>query len=96
VLFDNTPAPLVYGSDTQIRAVVPYEVDGSTITQLRVSNQGVMSDPAQLNVTSSTPAIFTVAASGKGGGAVLNQDNTLNTRGGAVPSELAKRPARMA
>lgn len=78
VLFGDTPAPLIYVSDQQVSAIVPYSVPGAT-TQLRVSNQGVLSDPLPVNVAAASPAIFTSNASGRGQGAVLNQDNSINS-----------------
>ncbi len=79
VLFDNTPAPLLYVSATQINAIVPYEVAGRTSTTLKVSYSGGMSVGTGLQVAASAPGIFTLNQTGAGQGAVLNQDNTINT-----------------
>ena len=38
VLFDGTPAPLLYASSGQLAAVVPYSVDGKLGTQVQVTN----------------------------------------------------------
>jgi uncharacterized protein (TIGR03437 family) len=84
VYFDESPAPLLYVSDRQISAQVPYSVAGRPTTQLIVSNQGVESSPVTLAVTPASPAIFTLDASGKGQGAVLNQDGSVNAAGNAA------------
>lgn len=79
VLFDGTPAPLLYAAPNQINAVVPYKVDGKTTTQLQVESQGQVIAGLALSVATAVPAIFTLGASGVGPGAILNQDSSLNT-----------------
>ena len=79
VLFDDAPAPLLYVSATQVNAIVPYAVAGKQTTELKIVNQSVMSNPVTLQVASASPAIFTIDASGQGQGAILNQDNSVNS-----------------
>jgi uncharacterized protein (TIGR03437 family) len=79
VFFDGVPAPLIYTSAGQVSAVVPYSVSDKASTQIQVSYQGLNTAPATMPVTSTKPGIFTVDASGRGPGAILNQDQTLNT-----------------
>jgi uncharacterized protein (TIGR03437 family) len=79
VLFDNTPAPLLYVSATQINAIAPYEIAGRTSTVLKVSYSGGTSTGTTLQVAASAPGIFTLNQTGSGQAAVLNQDNTINT-----------------
>src|SRR3954447_3619515 len=79
VWFDSTPAPLVFVSDTQASAVVPYGVAGSSSTQVVVEVAGVKSDAVRLPVADSSPAIFTVDHTGAGPAAALNQDYSLNS-----------------
>ena len=79
VLFDGTPAPLIYVSATQINAIVPYEVAGSSTASAQVSYQGTTTNSVSLNVAATAPALFTADGSGSHGGAILNQDNTLNS-----------------
>ena len=79
VLFDGVPAPLVYTSAKQVAAVVPYSVGSQATTQLQVSYQGAMSPATTLAVAGSAPAIFTADASGKGQGAIQNQDTSYNS-----------------
>jgi uncharacterized protein (TIGR03437 family) len=78
VLFGTTAAPLLYVSATQINAIVPYEVVG-TSTTLKVSYSGATSSGTALQVAGSAPGIFTLNQSGSGPGAILNQDSSINT-----------------
>jgi uncharacterized protein (TIGR03437 family) len=78
VLFDGTAAPLVYTSQTQLSAVVPYAVDGHSQTSVQVEYQGVLSAPLVLDVAKVAPGIFTMNKSGSGQGAILNQDGSVN------------------
>ena len=79
VLFDGRPAPLIYVSSGQIAAIVPYNVAGRTITQVQVNSGGRLTTPAAFAVTTASPAFFTFASSGRGPGALLNQDGSLNS-----------------
>jgi uncharacterized protein (TIGR03437 family) len=84
VLFDGVPSPMVYSRNTQVNAVVPFAVAGKSITQMQVSYNGATSDAMSIPVQDTTPAIYTQDGSGRGPGAVLNQDFMLNTS--AVPA----------
>src|SRR5665213_337878 len=79
VLFDGTPAPLLYSSAGQVAAIVPYAVDGKSGTQVTVKNGSSVSDPVALPVASAAPGIFSVDLSGAGQGAILNQDLSVNS-----------------
>ena len=76
VSINGTAAPMIYASATQVAAVVPYEITGST-AQVTVQYHGAASSPASLAIAPSDPALFTVG-SGTGQAAVLNQDGSLN------------------
>jgi uncharacterized protein (TIGR03437 family) len=86
VLFDGTPAPLLYAGRNQINAIVPYRLAGQAVTQMQVSSGGSVITGFTLSVASSSPAIFTEDASGAGQGVILNEDLTVNS-----PSNPAKR-----
>jgi uncharacterized protein (TIGR03437 family) len=79
VLFNGVAAPLVYMSPTQINAVVPYEVEGSSIATVQLEMAGIQSPAWSIRVVPSNPGLFTQTGSGRGSGAILNQDNSLNT-----------------
>jgi uncharacterized protein (TIGR03437 family) len=78
VLFDESPAPMLYAGPSQINAVVPFAVNG-TSTQLRIIRDGQTLSSLELPVVLAAPAIFTVDASGVGPGAILNQNLTINS-----------------
>lgn len=79
VLFGNVPATLLYVSANQVNAVAPVEVTGSTPVQ--VTYGGAASNILTIPVDATTPGILTLDASGFGGGAILNQDLSVNTPG---------------
>ena len=86
ILFNGVPAPLVYVSDKQSGAIVPYSLAGQTSVDVQVEYKGVRSDPVTVPVLASRPGIFSVDASGQGQGAILNEDNSVNS-----PSNPARR-----
>ncbi len=83
VLFDGIAAKVIYVTPAQLSATVPYAISNST-TSLVIQSQGQRSAPVVIPVVPATPAIFTTDASGKGQGAILNQDSSIN--GAANPA----------
>lgn len=79
VLFDSVAAPLIYVSATQIAAMVPYSVTGSSSVQVQIVYQGVTSQPFPKAVSLSAPGIFSADAAGTGQGAITNSDGALNS-----------------
>ena len=79
VLFDGTPAPLLYASLNQINLVVPFEVYGKKTARLEIIDQGQTIATLPLPVGPAAPAIFTQDTTGFGPGAILNQDSSLNS-----------------
>jgi uncharacterized protein (TIGR03437 family) len=79
VLFDGVAAPMIYASDSQVSAVVPYSLTNAARTQLALEVQGVRSTAAGVDVSATSPAIFTAPSRGTGQGAVLNQDSSVNS-----------------
>jgi uncharacterized protein (TIGR03437 family) len=84
VLFDGVPAGVTYVSAGQINAVAPYGLAAGNTTQVQVAYQGALSNAVAVPVQAAHPGLFTVDASGLGGGAILNQDSSLN--GGLNPA----------
>ena len=87
VLFDGTPAPLVYAVAGQVSAIVPFDVAGKqqTAVQYQYNADGewfagpsVASNTVTMPVAAAVPAIFALNASGSGPGAILNQDYSVN------------------
>jgi uncharacterized protein (TIGR03437 family) len=79
VLFNGTPAPLIFVSAGQINAIVPYEAASSGTVTMQVSYQGNPTNTVTLNVAATAPGLFTADGSGSNGGAILNQDASPNT-----------------
>lgn len=87
VFFDNTAAPVIYSSSTQVSVIVPYEVARNVSTALKVEYQGIASLTQTVRVIDSSPGIFVVNASGQG--AILNQDGSPNSvRNGAAAGSV--------
>lgn len=84
VLFDGIASPMIYAVAGQISAVVPFSLQGRSATQVQVEFGGTRSASVALPVVNAVPAIFSAGASGKGQGAILNQDQTVN--GAANPA----------
>ena len=78
VLFDGQPSPMIYTTEKQISAIVPYELQGKTTAKLKVEYQGAQSDEVDVAVAPTAPAIFTQNSSGTGPAAVLNENSSLN------------------
>jgi len=85
VFFDNFAAPMVYASNGQVSAIVPYELTSGSVTLVKVVYQGVSSNVMPVRVIDSVPAIFVADSSGQG--AILNSiDNTPNSvQNGVLP-----------
>lgn len=85
VLFNGTPAPLIYVSATQINAVVPYEIQGLLNPYVQISYQSQLSNTFALTGAASNPAIFTSNGSGGGPAAALNQNGSYNSPSNPAP-----------
>lgn len=79
VLFDETPAPLLAVSINQVNVVAPYEIAGKSDTMIRLQYNGYTSFPFPVQVIPTSPGVFTTDGSGKGQGAILNQDSSPNS-----------------
>jgi len=78
VLFDGVAAPLLYSSSTQIGAIVPFGVAGP-MSQVVVQYSAEASAPVSVPVAAASPAVFSSSGLGKGPGAILNDDGTVNS-----------------
>jgi uncharacterized protein (TIGR03437 family) len=85
VIFNGTPAPVLYTSATQVGAVTPYSISGANV-QVFVEYQGQTSAPLTLPLAPVAPALFTADSTGQGQAAASNQDGTLN--GAAHPAKV--------
>jgi len=78
VFFDGIAAPLMYTSSEQVGVVVPFGVAG-TRTQVLVQYAGRQSAGSAIQIAAATPAVFSVSGLGRGQGAILNEDGSLNS-----------------
>jgi uncharacterized protein (TIGR03437 family) len=79
VYFNGVAAPMIYSLDTQVSAVVPYEMAQYNTVNVVVEYSGNSSAPFPVKVAPAVPGIFTNDASGTGQGAILNvKDSTRN------------------
>jgi uncharacterized protein (TIGR03437 family) len=86
ITFNNVAAPLIFVSQDQINAIVPYEVAGQTSVPVVVTNNGATSASFTAPVTASAPAIFSLGENGSGQGAILNSNLSVNgTNNPAAP-----------
>ena len=85
VLFDGTQAPVLYASSRQVGVVAPFDLAGKTAVRVQLDNGGRLTNLLTINVAAAAPALFTADASGRGGGAFLNANASVNTE--ANPAE---------
>jgi uncharacterized protein (TIGR03437 family) len=77
VLFNGTPAPVLYTWATQVSAVVPFGLTGST-AQVAVQYGNQTSPPVPVPVVPVSPALFSADSSGQGQAMATNADGTNN------------------
>jgi len=86
VLVNGILSPMIYASNTQVSAVVPYEICANgcgpgTIAQVSVKFLGASSNGIPTPVAATTTGVFTANASGSGQGAILNANLSANSAG---------------
>ena len=79
VKVNGTPAPIMYQNGGQTNIQIPYEVAGSAMASV-VLTQGTQTTAAfALPVAATVPGIFTIDFSGTGQAVALNADGTVNS-----------------
>ncbi|HZT28993.1 MAG TPA: hypothetical protein VFA33_03855 [Bryobacteraceae bacterium] len=86
VLFDGIPAPVLYSSAGQVNAIIPLALAGQASTNLQVEYQGQRSASLILTLFPAAPGLFAADGSGKGQGAIVNQDGSVNSRSNPAPA----------
>ncbi len=81
IFFNNQTvrAVVLAATPQQINFIVPYSVADRTSVQMEVRYQNRQTFLGQVNIAPASPGIFTLDRSGRGGGAILNQDSSVNT-----------------
>jgi uncharacterized protein (TIGR03437 family) len=79
VMINGAAAPLLYARQDEVAAVVPNAVAGQTSVSIQVQYQGQSTPVIQVPVATTAPGLFTTDGSGRGQGAILNQDESVNS-----------------
>jgi uncharacterized protein (TIGR03437 family) len=72
VYFDGELAPLIFVSQGQLNAMVPFSVEGKETVEMQVEYRGIWSPVITLKVAEAAPGVFTANQTGEGAGAILN------------------------
>jgi uncharacterized protein (TIGR03437 family) len=90
VFFNSIPGPMIFTSDGQIAAVVPYEIAGQSTVSVVVSYLGQKTSPIQFNVVSVTPGLFTLSNSGQGDAAIVrySDGSLISVSNPASPNDI--------
>jgi uncharacterized protein (TIGR03437 family) len=84
VLFNGISAPILYTSESEVTAVVPYAITGAT-AEVMVTYQGEVSAAFTVPVAPSAPSLFTLNYTGSGQAYATNEnDDTANTAANPV------------
>jgi uncharacterized protein (TIGR03437 family) len=78
VLVGGIAAPLIYSGWGQISAVIPFELAGQQSATIRVEHNGVAGPNTLIALAPASPGLFTLASSGRGQAAAINQDGSVN------------------
>ncbi|HEU0142011.1 MAG TPA: IPT/TIG domain-containing protein [Bryobacteraceae bacterium] len=77
VYINGLAAPILYASDTQVNAIVPFAAPVSGQVILQVGTQGILSEGVTVTMTAAAPGVFTMNGSGSGQAVAVNLDGTL-------------------
>ncbi|PWU09852.1 MAG: hypothetical protein C5B51_05375, partial [Terriglobia bacterium] len=78
VLFNGRPGTILYSSASQVSAVAPVSLTGSSV-QIWVQYQNLATPVITLPIVTVSPALFTLDGSGKGQAAAINFDGSPNS-----------------
>lgn len=79
VLANGISCPLIYVSQYQLSAMMPYSIAELSTVKIEVLVNGARSNLFEMPVAPSAPGIFTTDASGHGIAAMNNSDGTMNS-----------------
>jgi uncharacterized protein (TIGR03437 family) len=79
VAFNGYYAPLIYVSDKQSAAVVPFELAGAASAQVVVQYNSRIAATVTVPVTNTMPGLFSASQGGSGPGAIQNSDQSYNS-----------------
>ena len=76
---------MFYTGATQINALAPGNLAANSHSIVSVTANGIQLAQSSISVVGAAPGIFTIAGSGTGEAAAINQDGTLNSESNPVP-----------
>ncbi len=79
VMINGTAVPLLYARQDEVAAVIPDAAAGQNSVSLEVQYQGQSTPKMQVPVAANAPGLFTSDGSGRGQGAILNPDESVNS-----------------
>jgi uncharacterized protein (TIGR03437 family) len=79
VLFDGTPAPVLYAQSGQVNAQAPFELSGQTSTVVTLKYNGQTFGPVNVAVNFAYPGLYRLEANVSAQAYAVNQDGTLNS-----------------
>lgn len=74
-----TAAPIIFAQANQVNAVAPFAMAPGAGKSMRVTYNGLVSDPFVFDAVDADPGLFTTDTSGRGQAAALNYDDTTKT-----------------
>lgn len=78
VLFDGTPAPLIFLNLNEISAIVPGDVAGKSRVTVSIEHDGAVVASSTALVGEAAPGLLVLGPDILGQAAIINQDGTLN------------------
>ncbi|HXK06286.1 MAG TPA: endo-1,4-beta-xylanase [Verrucomicrobiae bacterium] len=84
LLFDGTPAPVIYARTGQSSFIVPYAIAGKSSTTVQYVYQGAYSNSVTVPVVAAAPGLFSIDSTGSGPGAILDLNYRLNSASNAA------------
>ncbi len=79
VLIGGEPAPLLFVSQGQVNAILPFTLGGEPLVSVLVERNGIRSNIFSITAAKASPAPFLKAPPSAGFVALLNQDGSLNS-----------------
>jgi len=79
VLFNGLPGALMYVSDRQTTAIVPYGIADAAAVDVQVEYRGAISNTVRLPVRTTRLGVFSMDGSGQGPAVAFNEDGTVNS-----------------
>ena len=78
VLFDGTPAPVLYAQSGQVNVQAPFELSGQTSTEITLTYGGATFGPVTVPLRFAYPGLFRLQPGVTAQAAVRNQDGSVN------------------